>query len=60
MKFLVVLALFVTIVYALPVDEIGQNQEIKEAPVALVDFKDERLNGEGFDVLRPKRQLGGE
>lgn len=59
MKLLIVLALFAAIAYALPVEEIGQNQEIEEAPVALVDVEAETTDEEESDVARPKRQFGG-
>ena len=58
MKFLIVLALFAAIAYALPVEEIGQNQEIVEEPVALVDLEAESSDDDESDA-RPKRQFGG-
>ena len=59
MKFLIVLALFAAIAYALPVEEIGQNQEIVEEPVPIVDLEAVSSDDDESDVARPKRQFGG-
>ena len=59
MKLLIFLALFAAIAYALPVEEIGQNQEIEESPLNIVDFEADSSAYENSDVAREKRQYGG-
>ena len=49
MKLFVVLALFVAIAYAVPIEEVGQNQEA-ESPST--------IDAVGIDVVRQKRQYG--
>jgi hypothetical protein len=52
MKFLIVLALFVAIACALPVEEVGQNLEIDEVPPTL---EAENLDVDYSDGARAKR-----
>ena len=59
MKFLIVLALFAAIACALPVEEIGQNQEIEESPLNIVNFEVDSADYDNSESLRQKRQFGG-
>ena len=52
MKLFVILALFIAIAYAVPIEEVGQNQEA-ESPLTIVAVETE--NG---DLVREKRQFG--
>ena len=57
MKFLFVFALVVAIVYALPVDNVGEQQEVENEAVGVEDL--EVKNSDGVDADRPKRHWGG-
>ena len=58
MKLFVVLALFVAISYAVPVEEVDQKQEA-ESPLTIVAVEaDESSNNQNNDLVRQKRQFG--
>ena len=58
MKLFVVLALFVAISYAVPVEEVDQKQEA-ESPLTIVALEDDNSsNNQNSDVVRQKRQFG--
>ncbi|KAL7015798.1 hypothetical protein ACKWTF_016684 [Chironomus riparius] len=58
MKFLIILALFAAIVCALPVEEVGQNQEIEENPLSIVNLEGDSADYDNSEVLRQKRHRG--
>ena len=58
MKLFLVLALFVAIAYAIPVEEVDQKSEA-ESPLTIVDLEaDESFNIQNSDVVRQKRHHG--
>lgn len=58
MKLFIVLALFAAITYALPVEEVGENVEVEESPLTVVDLESEIADGVESDVERVKRHGG--
>jgi hypothetical protein len=58
MKFLIVLALFAAIAYALPVEEIGQNLEAEAAPLSIADLEVDSADYDNSDLSRAKRHHG--
>jgi len=58
MKFLVFLALFASVVYALPVAEEVDQDVFSEPLLAMVDFEADNLDFETSDIERIKRQFG--
>jgi len=58
MKFLIVLALFVAIACALPVEEIGQNLETEESPLSIADLEVDSADYDNSDLARSKRHRG--
>ena len=58
MKLFVVLALFVAIAYAVPIEEVDQKPEA-ESPLTIVTLEaDDNSNTQNSDVVRQKRQFG--
>lgn len=58
MKFLIVLALFVAIACALPVDQVGQNLEAEESPLTIADLEVDSADYDNSDLTRAKRHRG--
>lgn len=58
MKLLIVLALIVAVAFALPVEEVGENQEVDGAPLNVADLETEGAVYDNSDVLRLKRHHG--
>ncbi|XP_070505524.1 RNA-binding protein squid-like [Chironomus tepperi] len=59
MKFLIILAFCAAVAYTLPVEDVGQDQEVSEPLLAVVELEGENSDYESVDSARPKRQYVG-